>query len=91
MYYFFIKDSVEWVYMSVSLEKLRQTVERLEALEQQKADLMDDVRDVMAEAKNEGFDLKVLRQVLKVRKMKPEDLSEQEELLSLYLNALQER
>jgi|LauGreDrversion4_2_1035121.scaffolds.fasta_scaffold814783_1 uncharacterized protein (UPF0335 family) len=77
--------------MSVSLEKLRQTVERLEALEQQKADLMDDVRDVMAEAKNEGFDLKVLRQVLKVRKMKPEDLSEQEELLSLYLNALQER
>ena len=77
--------------MSVSLEKLRQTVERLEALEQQKADLMVDVRDVMAEAKNEGFDLKVLRQVLKVRKMKPEDLSEQEELLSLYLNALQER
>jgi uncharacterized protein (UPF0335 family) len=77
--------------MSVSLEKLRQTVERLEALDQQKTDLMDDVRDVMAEAKNEGFDLKVLRQVLRVRKMKPEDLSEQEELLNLYLNALQER
>lgn len=77
--------------MSVSLEKLRQTVERLEALEQQKTDLMDDMRDVMAEAKHEGFDPKVLRQVLKIRKMKPEDLSEQEELLSLYLNALQER
>ena len=77
--------------MSVSLEKLRQIVERLEALEQQKADLMDDSRNVMAEAKSEGFDLKVLRQLIKVRKMKPEDLSEQEELLSLYLNALQER
>ena len=77
--------------MSISLEKLRQTVERLEALEQQKIELMDDMRDVMAEAKNEGFDPKVLRQVLRVRKMKPEDLSEQEELLNLYLNALQER
>jgi uncharacterized protein (UPF0335 family) len=42
----------------------------------------------MAEAKGEGFDVKILRQVLRVRKMKPEERNEQEELLHLYLSAL---
>lgn len=74
--------------MSVSLEKLSQFVERLENLEEQKAGIMEDISETMAEAKGEGFDVKILRQVLKIRKMRPEERNEQEELLSLYLSAL---
>jgi uncharacterized protein (UPF0335 family) len=74
--------------MSVSLEKLEQFVERLENLDEQKAGIMEDISNTMAEAKGEGFDVKILRQVLRVRKMKPEERNEQEELLHLYLSAL---
>jgi uncharacterized protein (UPF0335 family) len=74
--------------MSVSLEKLEQFVERLEHLDEQKAGIMEDISNTMAEAKGEGFDVKILRQVLRVRKMKPEERNEQEELLHLYLSAL---
>lgn len=74
--------------MSVSLEKLEQFVERLENLEEQKAGIAEDISSTMAEAKGEGFDVKILRQVLRVRKMKPEERNEQEELLHLYLSAL---
>jgi uncharacterized protein (UPF0335 family) len=74
--------------MSISLEKLEQFVERLESLDEQKAGIMEDISNTMAEAKGEGFDVKILRQVLRVRKMKPEERNEQEELLHLYLSAL---
>lgn len=74
----------------ISLEKLRQYIERLEYLDEQKTSLMDDISDTMAEAKGEGFDVKVIRQVLKIRKMKPEERNEQEELLHLYLSALRQ-
>ena len=74
--------------MSISLEKLEQFVERLENLDEQKAGIMEDISNTMAEAKGEGFDVKILRQVLRVRKMKPEERNEQEELLHLYLSAL---
>jgi uncharacterized protein (UPF0335 family) len=74
--------------MSVSLEKLEQFIERLETLEEQKTGLMEDISSTMAEARGEGFDVKILRQVLKVRKMRPEERNEQEELLNLYLSAL---
>ncbi len=72
----------------ISLEKLRQYIERLEYLDEQKTSLMEDITETMAEAKGEGFDVKVIRQVLKIRKMKPEERNEQEELLHLYLSAL---
>lgn len=72
----------------ISSEKLRQYIERLEYLEEQKTGLMEDISETMAEAKGEGFDVKVIRQVLKIRKMKPEERNEQEELLHLYLSAL---
>jgi uncharacterized protein (UPF0335 family) len=74
--------------MSVSLEKLEQFIDRLENLEEQKASVMEDISGTMAEARGEGFDVKILRQVLKVRKMRPEERNEQEELLNLYLSAL---
>ena len=51
---------------------------------------METIRDVFAEAKSEGFDVKVMRQLLKMRRMKKEELAEQEELLDLYRQALGE-
>lgn len=75
--------------MSISLHKLNNIISRLENLEEQKTHIMDDFKDIMNEAKNDGFDVKILRKVLKVRKMKPEELSEEEELLHLYLKTLQ--
>ena len=74
--------------MSISLEKLEQFVARLESLEEQKASVMEDFAETMAEARGEGFDVKILRQVLRIRKMKPEDRNEQEELINLYMSAL---
>jgi len=72
----------------VSSGQLRQFIEKVERLEEEKAELMDTIREVFAEAKGNGFDIKIMKQVLKMRKMKQEDLMEQEELLTLYLQAL---
>ena len=72
----------------VSAQQLKQIIEKIERLEEQKAEISENIKDVFGQAKAEGFDLKTLRQVLKLRKMKPEDMSEQEQLLELYLNAL---
>lgn len=72
----------------VSSGQLRQFIEKVERLEEEKAELMNTIREVFAEAKGNGFDIKIMRQVLKMRKMKQEDLMEQEELLTLYLQAL---
>lgn len=72
----------------VSGEHLRQLIEKIERLEQEKADLMEAIREVFAEAKGEGFDVRVMKQILKIRRMKKEDAAEQEELLDLYKHAL---
>jgi uncharacterized protein (UPF0335 family) len=73
---------------SISSAKLRQYITELEALEDKKADIAEEMRQIWAHAKADGLDPKILRQVLKIRKMKPEEVSEQEELLTIYLNAL---
>ena len=72
----------------VAAERLAGFIERLERLEDEKRDVADQIRDVFAEAKGEGFDVKTMRQVLKLRRMKPHDRSEQEELLEVYKAAL---
>ena len=72
----------------VAAEKLRSFVERIERLEEEKAALGNDVREVYSEAKAAGFDTKVMRQVVKLRKMDQNDRSEQEQLLDLYKQAL---
>ena len=72
----------------VSSSQLRQYIEKVERLEEEKAELMDAIREVFAEAKGNGFDVKIMKQVLKMRKMKKEELMEQEELLTIYLQAL---
>jgi len=73
---------------SISASQLRSFIEKLENLEQDKAELMETIRDIFAEAKSEGFDIGVMRQLLKLRRMKKEELAEQEELLDIYRKAL---
>ena len=68
--------------------KLRSLVERIERLEEEKAALGADVREVYSEAKGDGFDTKVMRQVIRIRKMDRADRQEQEAVLDLYLTAL---
>jgi uncharacterized protein (UPF0335 family) len=68
--------------------KLRSFIERVERLEEEKAALGADIREVYSEAKGQGFDSKIMRQVVRLRKMEAADRQEQEALLDVYLNAL---
>jgi len=72
----------------VAAEHLQQIVMRIERLEEEKAALANDIKEVFAEAKGAGFDTKILRQVLRLRKLDKADLQEQEALLDLYMQAL---
>ena len=72
----------------IGAEQLRSYIERIERLEEEKAALAADIREVYAEAKGNGFETKVMRQVVKLRKMDTSDRQEQEELLDLYKRAL---
>lgn len=69
-------------------ERLLQFIERIERMEEEKKALMDDIKEIYAEAKGTGFDVKVLRQVVRIRKMDSGDRAEQEALLDLYLSAV---
>jgi uncharacterized protein (UPF0335 family) len=73
---------------SATDDRLRLLVERIERLEEEKAGISDDIRDVYFEAKAVGYDPKIIRKVIKLRKMKPDDRSEEEMLLDTYLTAL---
>jgi uncharacterized protein (UPF0335 family) len=72
----------------VAGERLKSFIERIERLEEEKKALADDIRDVYAEAKGNGFEVKIMRQIVKIRKMDKADLDEQEALLETYLRAL---
>lgn len=72
----------------IAKEQLKSVIERIERLEEDKAHLAADIREVYAEAKANGFDTKTLRQVIRLRKMDADDRQEQEYMLDLYLNAL---
>lgn len=74
----------------VGAERLRSFIERIERLEEDKAGIAADIKDVYAEAKGEGFDSKVLRKIVSLRKKDPQARREEEELLELYLAALGE-
>jgi uncharacterized protein (UPF0335 family) len=74
---------------SIAAAKLRSFVERIEKLEFEKSELAADIREVYAEAKGNGFDTKIMRQVIRLRKMEEPDRREQDELLDLYRQALE--
>ncbi len=69
-------------------DQLRSFITRIERLEEEKSALAADIREVYAEAKGTGFDAKVMRQVIRLRKMDGDKLQEQEALLDLYKSAL---
>jgi uncharacterized protein (UPF0335 family) len=72
----------------IGADRLRSFVERIERLEEEKAALTADIREVYAEAKGNGYDTKVMRQIIKLRKMETADRQEQEALLDLYKRAI---
>ena len=72
----------------IAAERLRSVVERIERLEEEKAALAADIREVYAEAKGAGFDAAVLRQVVRLRKMDKTERRKREELLDLYKRIL---
>jgi len=73
----------------VSGDVLRSFIERIERLEEEKKGIADDIKDVYAEAKAAGFEPKIMRQVIKLRKMDRSDRQEQEALLDTYLHAVE--
>ncbi len=72
----------------VSSERLRSFILRIEKLEENKASVLEDIKDVYSEAKSTGFDAKIVRKVVSLRKMEVEKRREEEELLDLYKSAL---
>jgi uncharacterized protein (UPF0335 family) len=72
----------------IAADRLRSIIERVERLEEEKKALSSDIKDIMAEAKSAGFDVKVIRQILRIRRQEPAEVEEQETLLDLYRRAL---
>ncbi|MDD7969917.1 DUF2312 domain-containing protein [Roseinatronobacter alkalisoli] len=73
---------------NVTAEELRQFIERYEHLDAEKKDIADQQKEVMAEAKGRGYDTKVLRKIIAMRKRKPDEIAEEEAVLDLYKAAL---
>jgi uncharacterized protein (UPF0335 family) len=72
----------------VAADELRQFIERYEQLEAEKRDVVENQKELMAEAKGRGYDTKVMRKVIALRKRKPDDVAEEETILELYKSAL---
>ena len=72
----------------IAADRLRSIVERIERLEEERKGLADNIKDIFAEAKSAGFDVKVVRQIISIRKKEPAEVEEQETLLDLYRRAL---
>lgn len=72
----------------ISADRLRSVIERIERLEEERKALSGDIKDIFTEAKSAGFDVKVVRQLIKIRKMEPSEVEEQETLLDIYRRAI---
>lgn len=83
-----MSDDVSSATTSIARDQLRSIIERIERLEEEKKTLADDIKEVYGEAKGNGFDVKTLRQVVRLRKQDREERAEQEAMLDLYLHAL---
>jgi uncharacterized protein (UPF0335 family) len=73
---------------AVTADELRQFIERFEQLEAEKKDVADQQKELMAEAKGRGYDTRVMRKVIALRKRKPDELAEEEAVLEVYKSAL---
>lgn len=72
----------------VSEDRLRSLVERIERMEEERKAISSDIKDIYAEAKSAGFDVKVLRQLIRIRKLEAAEVEEQETMLDMYRRAL---
>ncbi len=73
---------------SVTADELRQFIERFEQLEAEKKDIAEQQKELMSEAKGRGYDPKVMKKVIALRKRKPDDIAEEQAVLDMYLDAL---
>ena len=72
----------------VTGEELRQFIERYENLEAERKDLLDQQKEVLAEARNKGYDIRVVRKLMAIRRRDPQEVSEEDAVLQLYKDAL---
>ncbi len=72
----------------IAVDRLRSLIERIERLEEERRALGNDIKDIYGEAKSAGFDVKVLRTIIRLRKQEPAEIEEQETLLDVYRRAL---
>jgi len=80
------EDNAQWG--NIAADRLRSLVDRIERLEEERKALASDIKDIYAEAKGAGFDVKVLRQLIRIRKEEPAEVEEQQTLLDVYRRAL---
>lgn len=73
---------------NVTADELRQFIERFEQLDAEKRDVAEQQKELMAEAKGRGYDTRIMKMVISLRKRKPDDLAEEEAILELYKSAL---
>lgn len=73
---------------NVTADELRQFIERFEQLEAEKKEIAEQQKDLMAEAKGRGYDTKVMKKIVALRKRKPDDIAEEEAVLEMYKSAL---
>ncbi|MBQ7567933.1 DUF2312 domain-containing protein [bacterium] len=76
------------IHQASEAEKLNELIERIEEIEQQKSEISATLKEVYDEAKCEGFDVKILKQVVRMRKMEQREIEEEQSVLNLYLQAL---
>lgn len=82
------KDDDDFSSTQVAADQLRTIVERVERLEEEKKEVAEQIKEVYAEAKGNGFDTKTLRKIVALRKKDPNERSEEEAMLDLYMHAL---
>lgn len=79
-------ESAQWG--NISAERLRSLIERIERLDEERKALGSDIKDIYAEAKSAGFDVNVMRALIRIRKQEPAEVEERETLLDVYRRAL---
>ena len=82
------KLEAEQAHTTFARDQLKSIIERIEKLEEEKKATSDDIRDVYAEAKGNGFDVKALRTIVRLRKLDSDERREQESILETYMHAL---
>ncbi len=73
---------------NIAADRLRSLIERIERLEEERKALSSDIKDIYAESKSAGFDIKVMRPLIRIRKQEPAEVEEQETLLDVYRRAI---